>query len=91
MEREVFHYMKHDCALMPFNDDEVFESDLVENYEYVIPQVCTSFFRSIQCSKSQQSFFKHMYFMFSSAYQKWHSDSIPGFNQASQASHPFKV
>ena len=41
MEREVFHYMKHDGALMPFNDDDVFESNLVENYEYVIPHVCT--------------------------------------------------
>ena len=41
MEREVFHYMKYDCAPMPYNDDDVFESELVENQDYVIPQVRT--------------------------------------------------
>ena len=41
MEREVFHYMKHDMAEMPFSDDQDFESDLVENCEYAIPNVRT--------------------------------------------------
>ena len=41
MEREVFHYMKHDMAEMPFSDDQDFESDLVESCEYAIPNVRT--------------------------------------------------
>ena len=40
MEREVFHYMKYDNVPMPYNDDDVFESALVENYAYNIPEVC---------------------------------------------------
>ena len=40
MEREVFHYMKYDNAPMPYNDDNDFESALVENYTYDVPQVC---------------------------------------------------
>ena len=40
MEREVFNYMKFDGAKMPFNEDVEFEASLVENCNYIIPQVC---------------------------------------------------
>ena len=55
MERELFNYMKFDGGTMPFNEDAEFEACLVENYVYIIPQVCTYI---IQCSKSSQSFFE---------------------------------
>ena len=41
MERELFNYMKFDGGTMPFNEDAEFEASLVENYVYIIPQVCT--------------------------------------------------
>ena len=41
MERELFNYMKFDGGTMPFNEDVEFEASLVENYVYIIPQVCT--------------------------------------------------
>ena len=41
MEREVFYYMKHDSASMPYNDDEEFESELVQLCHYEQPEVST--------------------------------------------------